>query len=104
ALRCLLENAGEAIGAGRVGITVEREADQCVLTVTDPGPGFSNPVRSLERFESTKPGHLGLGLCMARRIVGRFGGDLVIGNPELGAQVSLLLPIAGTRPAPDAES
>ena len=97
ALRCLLENAAEAAGSGCVSIAAEREADQCVMTVTDRGPGFSNPVRCLERFESTKRGHLGLGLCMARRIAGRFGGDLVIGSPEVGAQVSLLLPIAGTR-------
>ncbi|MEI9939154.1 MAG: ATP-binding protein [Pseudomonadota bacterium] len=96
ALRCLLENAGEAAGSGGVGIAAEREANQCRMTVTDLGPGISDPVRCLERFESTKPGHLGLGLCIARRIASRFGGDLVIGNPEVGAQVSLLLPIAGS--------
>lgn len=101
ALRCLLENAGEAMGSGGVSVTVARDADQCIFTVTDRGPGFDNPLRSLERFESNKPGHLGLGLCMARRIASRFGGDLAIGDPELGAQVSLLVPIAGTRPRPE---
>ena len=49
-------------------IATEREANQCSVTVTDRGPGIDNPVRCLERFESTKQGHLGLGLCMARRI------------------------------------
>ena len=41
------------------------------------------PSRCLERFESSKAGHLGLGLCMARRIASRFGGDLAIGKPDV---------------------
>jgi len=97
ALRCLLENAAEAVGSGSVRIAVERHANQCWMTITDPGPGIAEPVRCLERFESSKPGHLGLGLSMARRIVTRFGGDLVIGTPEVGAKVSLLVPLAGFR-------
>lgn len=104
ALRCLLENAGEAAGAGSIDISIQRDADQCVFTVTDRGPGFENPSRCLERFESTKPGHLGLGLNMARRVATRFGGDLAIGSPERGAQVSLSVPIAGTRPPLEGES
>jgi signal transduction histidine kinase len=104
ALRCLLENAGEAVGTGSVDIAIERRADQCIFTVTDRGPGFENPSRCLERFESTKPGHVGLGLSMARRIAMRFGGDLEIGTPEFGAQVRLSVPIAGTRPPPEVEA
>jgi len=104
ALRCLLENAAEAAGSGSVGVAAVREADQCIVTVTDRGPGFDDTTRCLERFESTKPGHLGLGLCIARRIATRFGGELVIGEPELGAQVSLVVAIAGTRSAPWSES
>jgi len=100
ALRCLLENAAEAVGSGTVLIELERADDRCVTTVTDRGPGFDNPVRCLERFESTKPGHLGLGLCMARRIAARFGGDLAIGSPDVGAQVSLWVPIADARRTP----
>jgi len=103
ALRCLLENAGEAAGSGSVHIAAVRDANQCVFTVTDRGPGFDNPLRCLERFESSKPGHLGLGLCIARRVASRLGGDLTIGNPDFGAQVNLLVPIAGTRPPPELE-
>jgi signal transduction histidine kinase len=99
AVRCLIENAGEAIGAGVVCVAAERAADSCRMTVTDSGPGIADPARCLERFESSKPGHLGLGLCMARRIVTRLGGDLVVGAPAEGAQVSLLVPLAGTRAA-----
>ncbi|HEY3253588.1 MAG TPA: HAMP domain-containing sensor histidine kinase [Polyangiaceae bacterium] len=104
ALRCLLENAAQAAGSGTVGVAFERQGNHCNVTVTDGGPGITDPVRCLERFESTKPGHLGLGLCMVRRIASRFGGELVIGSPEVGAQVSLLVPIAGTRPASGLES
>jgi C4-dicarboxylate-specific signal transduction histidine kinase len=64
--------------------------------VSDDGPGIADAARCLERFETTKPGHLGLGLCMARRIASRLGGDLVIGRPESGAQVSLLVPLPGS--------
>jgi len=98
ALRCLLENAGEAAGPGTVRVAVTRAADRCIFTVTDAGPGFADPIRCLERFESSKPGHLGLGLCMARRIASRFGGDLTIGTPEAGAEVCLQVPIAGSQP------
>jgi signal transduction histidine kinase len=104
ALRCLLENAGEATGSGSVSIAAERDAKQCSVTVTDRGPGIGDPVRCIDRFESTKQGHLGLGLSMARRIASRFGGDLLIGDPEVGAEVSLLVPIAGARSAPEADS
>jgi signal transduction histidine kinase len=95
AVRCLLENAAEAMGAGSVEIRVEREKEHCLILVADHGPGISDRARALERFETTKPGHLGLGLCMARRVVSRLGGDLVIGRPAQGAEVSLRIPMAG---------
>jgi signal transduction histidine kinase len=103
ALRCLLENAAEAADSGCVNIAVERAAAQCRMTIKDRGPGIGDPARCLERFESTKRGHLGLGLCMARRIASRFGGDLVIGQPDVGTEVSLLMPLAGSRSAQQAE-
>jgi hypothetical protein len=37
------------------------------------------------------------------RAQGAFAGDLEIGNPEVGARVSLLIPIAGTRSEAGAE-
>jgi signal transduction histidine kinase len=95
AVRCLIENSGEAMGSGLVRVSAERAADQCRVTVSDHGPGIVDAARCLERFETTKPGHLGLGLCMARRIASRLGGDLVIGSPGSGAQVSLVVPLPG---------
>jgi signal transduction histidine kinase len=98
AVRCLIENSAEAMGSGLVRVGAHRAADQCRVTVSDHGPGIADAARCLERFETTKPGHLGLGLCMARRIASRFGGDLVIGSPESGAEVSLVVPISGLAP------
>lgn len=95
AVRCLIENAGEAVGAGVVIVRADVTPEQYRITVSDQGPGIVDAVRCLERFETTKPGHLGLGLCIARRIASRLGGDLLIGKPASGAEVSLSFPIAG---------
>lgn len=94
AVRCLVENAGEAVAIGLVQVAIAHEASGCRITVSDSGPGIADPAHCLTRTESTKPGHLGLGLRMARRIVARFGGDLVIQQPMVGAEVSLRLPVA----------
>jgi signal transduction histidine kinase len=105
AVRCLLENAGEAVEAGPVSIRTLRDGGDCVIAVADRGPGIDDRTRCLARFETSKPGHLGLGLCMARRIATRFGGELVIGTPETGAEVSLRIPLAGARsPSPTGET
>ncbi len=95
AVRCLLENAAEAVGTGEVRLSLSRELDNCVISVIDSGPGIKDPQKCLERFESSKPNHLGLGLCIARRVAARSGGDLIIGTPTHGAEVSLRIPLAG---------
>jgi len=102
AVRCLLENAAEAVGSGEVRLQLSRELDNCAISVADSGPGISDPKKCLERFESTKPGHLGLGLCLARRIAARSGGDLIIARPPAGAEVILRIPLA-TDPSPRRE-
>jgi signal transduction histidine kinase len=94
AVRCLIENAAESQPVGTITIRAARELEECTITVSDEGAGIAEPAACLERFESTKPGRLGLGLCMARRIAARSGGDLAIGSPERGAEVSLRIPLA----------
>ncbi len=54
-----------------------------------------------ERFETTKPGHLGLGLWVARRIATRSGGELTISRPERGTEVRLRIPLSGSRSTED---
>jgi signal transduction histidine kinase len=97
AVRCLLENASDAIGSGSVSVRVARDLDHCVVTVAELGMGIADHTNCTECFESTKPGHLGLGLCVARRVATRSGGALLIGHPERGAEVSLRIPLTGNR-------
>jgi len=96
AIRCLLENAAEAQSWSVVQVCVEPVDGQCRIRVVDRGPGISDAARSLERFATTKPGHLGLGLCMAQRVAVQHGGTLSISSSEAGAEVCLTLPLART--------
>jgi len=92
AVRCLLENSAEA-DAPEIRLSLSRERDDCVICVSDTGRGIAEPEKCLEPFASTKPGHLGLGLGVARRIAARLGGALIIGRPASGAEVILRLPL-----------
>jgi C4-dicarboxylate-specific signal transduction histidine kinase len=100
ALLCLVENALEA-GArrprARVRLLWQADAeDRVAIEVVDGGPGLSPAVqaRAFERFFSTKPGHAGLGLCVARTIVLRWGGDLELARAagDHGTRATLRLP------------
>jgi PAS domain S-box-containing protein len=101
----LLSNAREAILAaevarGQVRIWVgERDGLGCV-TIRDNGGGV--PIGAMDRlFEpyfSTKEGGTGIGLYMSRQIIERnMGGRLEVKNVEGGAEVSVLVPLSGSR-------
>jgi C4-dicarboxylate-specific signal transduction histidine kinase len=101
AVRCLVENALEA-ASGRhdarpVRIRTRAEAKRCVIDVLDAGPGMS-PERLADAqraFFTTKDGHAGLGLNIAARVAGRYGGALEISaNVDGGVRATLLLPRA----------
>jgi signal transduction histidine kinase len=95
-LRCLLENAVEAGGDAVIGVRGVVEDAAYRISVTNAGPEIPSAAKSFERLSSDKPDHLGLGLCMARRTAQRYGGRLVFGSPSSGAEVSLILPLAGS--------
>jgi signal transduction histidine kinase len=96
---CLLENAIEAIDAGGGGAVVVRCAgrdERAVIEIVDQGPGLppDGAERVLEPFFTTKPGRLGLGLNVARRIAERWGGAVSLApQPEGGVRASLALPV-----------
>jgi signal transduction histidine kinase len=94
-IRVLIENAAEAMG-GRGVIAVQGRIDKerYAICVTDNGPGIPDPEKALRPFFTTKEGHLGLGLNVARRIVKRHGGELLFGGGKGGAEVTLLVPQA----------
>jgi signal transduction histidine kinase len=106
ALLCVLENAVQACRVRRrpcVELRCEAQADNRLgIEVLDNGPGIEPDVelRAFDRFFSTKPGHAGLGLCVARTLLMRWRGDIQLRNRddgEAGVQVTLLLPSAGPR-------
>ena len=99
----LIQNAFEASeevprARRRVIISTERDGDYAVrVSVRDFGPGLplDLPERVFERFFSTKPEGLGIGLFISRSIIAAHGGTLSAENAEGGgAQFCLRLPAA----------
>ncbi|HEV8245491.1 MAG TPA: HAMP domain-containing sensor histidine kinase [Polyangiaceae bacterium] len=95
-LRCLIENAAEALGAGSVRVEGRPQDGGYSLRVRDAGPGIADQKLALQQLSSTKPGHLGVGLCIVQRLAQRVGGKLSIHAPERGAEVELFIPLAGS--------
>lgn len=87
---------------GTVGVSVQREAGEAVLTVSDQGPGIPDEHRDrvFERFFSWRPGtasarheHAGLGLAIARAIVEAYGGTIGTLPHDGGARLEVRLPL-----------
>jgi signal transduction histidine kinase len=92
ALRCLIENAAEAMAQqGVVRVVGASFEGSYVFTVSDEGPGIDLTRRDdiFMPLTSTKPGHVGLGLNIARRIARRYGGDVYVVPTATGASLSL---------------
>ena len=103
----LLTNAVDAVPRGDGLVNVRTRYDvagkQVILSVADNGPGVPEDRRSavFEPFLSTKGhGGTGLGLAVARKIVGELGGDIeLISPPEGGAVFEVTLPTVPALPA-----
>jgi signal transduction histidine kinase len=112
AVRCVLENAAEASPEGGVRVVsgastaapISRGSDagelqpaSHELRVIDGGAGIPEAARQdvTRAFFGDKPGHAGLGLTMAARIVRRYGGEITFGGVPGSAEVVLTLPLAG---------
>lgn len=92
AIRCLVENAAEATGAGgRVKVSARAVGLDFVVEVTDDGPGVADVARDkiFRAFHTTRDGHAGLGLSIARRVARRYGGDVVLRPAAAGACFAL---------------
>ena len=99
----LIENAVRYTPAGtEIRITLEHDATDAVVTVSDAGPGvpetalahlFDPFVRAAQRKGS--PGGVGLGLAIARGLVEAHGGRITATNrPEGGVTFRFTLPLA----------
>ena len=105
-LENLVENALRHTPAGgTVTLAAERSADRAALIVADTGegiaaaelPGIFERYHRAERIGQPvrAGGHGGLGLAIARRIVGLHGGELTIeSRPGAGTRVAFDLPLA----------
>ncbi len=106
----ILRNAYEAMPKGgnlKISVGEDLERNQLKLSFADNGPGFSTEALSqlFVPFISLRPGHLGLGLSLARRIVRRYGGELEISTGDTkGAIVEIYLPKAGEPGIPSLEN
>jgi PAS domain S-box-containing protein len=84
-------------------LTIRMRADAAeanvVLTFADTGPGITpeEARRALEPFFTTKADGVGLGLPLCVKIVKAHGGDLGLAGRELGAEVTVTLPVTGVR-------
>ena len=97
----LLVNASEAIahtedGRREVAIaTTHRTPGLVQITVRDTGIGVKEAEieRMFERFVSSKPGGLGMGLAISRSIVEAHGGQIrAVANPDRGLTLHVELP------------
>lgn len=93
------QRAGQANQPPRAG------AEWVEIVVQDEGPGVPAEVAAGHDVESTQPDGSGLGVAIARRIVTRYGGALVIDNAEGGgARVAAKLPVAASKMRGDSGS
>jgi signal transduction histidine kinase len=97
----LLVNASEAIaqsdgGKREIAVTTRYRLPGVVeIAVRDSGIGTkdSDLERMFERFVSTKPGGLGMGLAISRSIVEAHGGQIrAMANPDRGLTLHVELP------------
>ena len=100
----LLANACEGDARRvRVRLRADPASGQAEWTVTDDGPGLA-PDRAHHLFRpffSTRPGHAGLGLALARKIVQLHRGEITAGNDAAGGfQVRITLPTVAAAATP----
>jgi signal transduction histidine kinase len=103
----LVQNAVKYGGSATVSVT--EAADAYEIRVRDRGPGIPeheldkvfDPFYRLERSRNRETGGTGLGLTIAKNIVGAHGGALVLRNvAEGGLEARVTLPRRAQSPAP----
>ena len=104
----LVQNATQFAGPeGKVEVSLELTPTQAVLTVDDSGPGIDPTIRNrlFEPLVTTRPGGVGLGLALVRRVVERHWGQVSASRSPLGgARFTVQLPLTDEKPAEPARS
>jgi CheY-like chemotaxis protein/anti-sigma regulatory factor (Ser/Thr protein kinase) len=96
AARCLIENAAEAAPEGSVvSVGASAASDgRFEIRVRDEGPGLPGGTEHVfQAFRTTREGHLGLGLAIARRAVRRNDGTLTFRSSPRGVCAVLSFPL-----------
>jgi signal transduction histidine kinase len=99
-LHSLVANAVEAIQHGgqiEIGAQTVPDKKRVEVVIRDNGRGMSAEQlkRAFTPFYTTKPAGLGVGLALAKRIIERFGGSIVINStPGCGTAVHVSMPVA----------
>jgi signal transduction histidine kinase len=96
--RNLLDNALEALEATarrELTITTAPENGWLILDIEDSGNGIPPRDQPLifQPFFTTKPGHAGLGLFLARRLLAPYGGEVLLDCAPGGTRARVRLPI-----------
>jgi len=89
-LDVLLGNALQH-ASGTVTVAIEHHNDMESITVTDEGPGITNPANIFRRRDADAKG-TGIGLALGRRLAEAEGGHLILGHHEGFCRFELLLP------------
>ncbi|MGE5454924.1 MAG: sensor histidine kinase, partial [Methylocystaceae bacterium] len=93
----LLQNALEASRPGEViDLRLQRVQGHAYLTITNSTAGpLTLDLTSIKPFSTTKPGHSGLGLWLAARVIESYGGKLKIeSDRDLLVTTTISLPLS----------
>jgi signal transduction histidine kinase len=106
--KALIANACEA-ARGQVTWRVVSipETREIEWIIRDDGPGIAAETSHLlfTPFFSTRPGHAGLGLALARKLILLHGGEITAGNlAQGGFQVRVVLPQTMDAPSKDGDA
>jgi len=95
AIKNLIDNALKYGGNGPLQVALTEEAQHCVVTIADHGPGIppGDAERVFERFargEEAPAGGAGLGLAIVKRVVDSHGGHIDLSNRPGGGLVATI--------------
>jgi nitrogen fixation/metabolism regulation signal transduction histidine kinase len=98
-LHNLIQNAEQALlghQSPQISIKTATTPESILITVQDNGPGFTSEVmdRVFDPYFTTKAKGTGLGLAIVKKIVEEHGGEVLISNAKIGANIEVRLPLA----------